>query len=304
VADQDVTTWLLSEEDPSVRFLTLTELLQRPPDDPEVRAARRAVASSAVVQRIFAAQNPDGSWCSPKDTYRPKYRSTLWQVLILAELAVDGRDERIAAAVENHILPYLEEVTSGLQRIDIHCLMGYSLFFLHRLGYGDHPITLKFGELTVSAYGNRGWPCQWASRPDCSWGMIKLLRGLAAVPTDRRPPDAAALIERLARGLLAHRFWFEEPLPDHPYVTNRDWLKFGFPLFYQSDLLEMLLALQAAGCTQEPRYRELAQVVAGQRGEDGRWALGRGFNREMHAPIETVGAPSRWITLRALSALK
>ncbi len=37
----DPTDWLLGEDNPSVCYFTLTELLGRAPDDPEVTAARR-----------------------------------------------------------------------------------------------------------------------------------------------------------------------------------------------------------------------------------------------------------------------
>jgi len=303
VTSGPVIDWLLSEENPSVRYFTLTDLLGRPAGDPQAQAARDAIRASPVAAAIFSAQRPDGAWVSPKEMYQPKYRSTLWQMIILAELGVPGEDERVRAAMETHILPYLERATGGLKVRDIHCLMGYSLFFLHRLGYGDHPVTRRFAEVTVAAYQAEGWPCKYASRPDCSWGRIKVLRALAALPADGRPPGTDRVVARAAEGLLEHRFWFEEPVPDRPYVTNRDWLRFGFPLFYQSDLLEMLLAVKAAGLAGHPRFGRLLREVERRRGPDGTWVLGRGFNRQMHVTVEPAGRPSRWITLRALQVM-
>lgn len=298
-----VLDWLLSEENPSVRYFTLVDLLGQPPGDPQPLAARRAIAGSPAVRAIFAAQDPGGFWASDRDMYQPKYRSTLWQMLILAELGVDGAVDRVHAALR-HIVPFLDEITDGLEHRDIHCLMGYTLFFFHRLGLGDHPVASRLAELTVAAYQTERWPCKYASRPDCSWGMVKVLRGLATVPPAARPAGAGRVIARAAEGLLEHRFWFEDPVADRPYVDNRDWLRFGFPLFYQSDLLEMLLALRLAGYAGHPRFAALAARVAGQRRPGGKWALGRGFNRHMHVALEHVGRPSRWITLRALTVLR
>ncbi len=40
---EPVLTWLLEENQPSVRYYTLTDLLDRKDDDPEVRAARKRI---------------------------------------------------------------------------------------------------------------------------------------------------------------------------------------------------------------------------------------------------------------------
>ncbi|NIO71483.1 MAG: hypothetical protein GTN71_21250, partial [Anaerolineae bacterium] len=58
----DPIPWLLEPDNPSVRYWTLRDLLDRPEDDAEVQAARAAVVGSDVVQRLLAAQHPDGYW--------------------------------------------------------------------------------------------------------------------------------------------------------------------------------------------------------------------------------------------------
>jgi len=52
----------LAEVNPSVRYRTLRDLLDRSEDDAEVQAARAAVVQLDVVQQLLAAQNPDGYW--------------------------------------------------------------------------------------------------------------------------------------------------------------------------------------------------------------------------------------------------
>ena len=51
----DPIPWLLEPDNPSVRYWTLRDLLDRPEDDAEVQAARAAVVQSDVVQRLLAA---------------------------------------------------------------------------------------------------------------------------------------------------------------------------------------------------------------------------------------------------------
>src|SRR6266851_2450324 len=52
--------WLLGEDQPSVRFLTFTQLVERPVDDPEVVAARDMIPRKGWAQEILAKQDPGG----------------------------------------------------------------------------------------------------------------------------------------------------------------------------------------------------------------------------------------------------
>ncbi|PJH75186.1 MAG: nitrogen fixation protein NifH, partial [Anaerolineae bacterium CG_4_9_14_0_8_um_filter_58_9] len=58
----NILDWLLEPDNPSVRYFTLRHLLDRPEDDAEVQAARRAIMTSEPVQKILAAQNSEGYW--------------------------------------------------------------------------------------------------------------------------------------------------------------------------------------------------------------------------------------------------
>ena len=65
------------------------------------------------------------------------------------------------------------------------------------------------------------------------------------------------------------------------------WKRLGFPLMYQTDVLEIIGIL----------------AKLGRAGDQGRWKLQSTFNGRFVVDIETRGDPSRWITLRALTAL-
>ena len=53
VLNGDPLDWLLEEDNPPVRYLTLTQLLGRPPDDAEVVRAGRAVFDYPPAQRLL-----------------------------------------------------------------------------------------------------------------------------------------------------------------------------------------------------------------------------------------------------------
>ena len=97
----DPTKWLLEEDNPSVRYFTLTDLLDKPQDDSEVMDARENIMKIGIVPKILAKQEPGGHWGPPENFYvRGKYKGTSWQLIILAELGADGNDERIKNACE------------------------------------------------------------------------------------------------------------------------------------------------------------------------------------------------------------
>ena len=81
------------------------------------------------------------------------------------------------------------------------------------------------------------------------------------------------------------------------------WRRFGFPLMYQTDALEILLVLTRLGY-RDVRMREALDLVASRADAQGRWRLQQTFNDRFVVPIETRGEPSRWVTLRALEVLR
>lgn len=72
---------------------------------------------------------------------------------------------------------------------------------------------------------------------------------------------------------------------------------------YQTDVLEILGILRGLGVRDE-RMDEALALVAGKQDADGRWKLQSTFNGRFVVDIEAKGEPSRWITLRALSAVR
>ena len=90
--------WLLQDKQPSVKYLALTNLLDRPEDDPEVQSAKQMMATTGWAADILTKQMPGGWWVGEESFYTPKYLSTNWMLLILADLGLTRADPRIAKA--------------------------------------------------------------------------------------------------------------------------------------------------------------------------------------------------------------
>jgi hypothetical protein len=55
----NATHWLLGEDNPSVRYFTLTELLEKPHIDNEVQKAKAAIMTEGLLPKIIAKQNSE-----------------------------------------------------------------------------------------------------------------------------------------------------------------------------------------------------------------------------------------------------
>ena len=94
--NNDNIEWLLEDDNPSVRYYTLTELLEKGLDDSEVKDAKEQIMKTGVIPKILSKQNPKGYWGLPEDFYiRSKYKGTVWSLILLAELGAEGTDKRI-----------------------------------------------------------------------------------------------------------------------------------------------------------------------------------------------------------------
>jgi hypothetical protein len=109
----DPTEWLLGEDNPSVRYFTLTDVLKTSENDPSVKKSRNAIMQTGAVPRILAKQKTGGYWGVRENFYiKGKYKGTVWQLIILAELGADTEEERVRKACE-FILENSQDRESG-----------------------------------------------------------------------------------------------------------------------------------------------------------------------------------------------
>src|SRR2546430_5720909 len=95
-----VLDWLLEEDQPSIRYFALTQLVGKAQDAPEVLAAKELIPEKGWAADLLAQQHRDGWWVSDESLYGPKYLSTNWMLLTLSDLGLTNDDPRIAKACE------------------------------------------------------------------------------------------------------------------------------------------------------------------------------------------------------------
>jgi len=309
----DPIPWLLEEDNPSVRFFTLREILHRPVEDPEVEAARSAIISSRPVQEILAAQYPEGYWIKPDRGYSPKYRATVWQVMFLADLGVapnEAVQRACRVVLEKTFLPEagLFSATKSA-RGTVTCLNGNLLASLYRLGLADHATVRAVSPVLAQRIVEEGFGCP-ANATDrtrrktwlpCAWGAIKVLRAYALIPKWKRSPLVKEAVSQGERFLLSRDLMVAD-YPSASGKASRLWFRLGFPLGYHSDILEATDVLAQLGHGRDPRLQGAVEFVLSKQDSHGRWPLEHTLARTW-TQFGEKGRPSKWVTLRALRML-
>lgn len=319
---EGVLNWLLEKSNPSVRYQTQKLIQSLDENAPQVKESRNAIMDSKLVKTILESQNPEGYWATEEDMYLPKYTATTHQLLILAEHGA-ARTPEIERAIEQvyrfqrnsgHFLTKLPKSEKGKNSIvkDGCCFDGNVLYYLTHFGYLDDPRTRKLLDFIYDYYDweNTGWKCRaYPINPgkvfpvNCFMGRTKLLKAFSIIPETRRDPKMKEIIEREVEEILENGVYRYLRNPDGSRKDKAGWKKFGYPLFYQADALEIMVTLSRLGIHDE-RMQDSIDLILKTQQPDGRWLLKNTYNGKMHIDIEEKHMPSKWLTLRALYVLK
>jgi hypothetical protein len=333
----EIVDWLLEEDNPPVRLLTLTRLLHRPETDAEVQDARAQLMTYSVTQGILA--HSEQFW-QDDQAYR-KYTGQYWQVIFLGQFLADGQDPRIASGVRDLLAGRKWVYKTGGQ-----CLTANLLTAFWRLGYGDHPVVLEETEaLAERILADQGVDCEdmsYSLLTRCHMALPKLLLCFGEVSPEGRSPAVQGAIEWITQALIdtsvyvyvpGNRKAWQEVLAQAPkradlppgetvkgWIADRrerflaeqgvgvrepksGWTRFGFPLHYNSDVLEAMVALATVDAPMSEALEAPLQVIRDKRTAEGVWRLEKSLNGKMWADVEVKGQPSKWITYFALMAL-
>jgi hypothetical protein len=288
----DPTGWLLEPENPSVRYWTLVDILDRPAESQEARAV---IAQQPLVQELFANQHPSGHWGD--DETKPMTAAGTLGVLGLMYMLGVEPDERTAAGCDS-FLRFCQNECGGFSMVKTRrsgifpCTTGAHFPMLLYFGLGDDPRVRRAFEFVIEDMTrDDALDCGRYQHRDCLWGAIAALNGLAVLPEDMRSSQSEAVVRRLADALLDADYDFEG--------EHKRWLTFGVPRVW--DLLSALRALAAHGYGRAPRLGPLLDLVLGRQDERGRWLCGS-VSRTW--PLEKRNRPSKWVTLDALRLLR
>jgi hypothetical protein len=321
--------WLLETESPEVRYLAVRDLLEGGENDAELRTARKAAHTQGPIATILAGMDEMGYWVEPGPGYNPKYRSTVWSVILLAQLGARlEEDERIACACAyllDHALTSSGHFTvSGAPSGTIDCLQGNLCWALLELGCDDPRLEIAFEWMARSVTGEGVAPledrqtkvryyaakcgptfaCGANNRSPCAWGAAKVMLAFGNWPEKQR----TALIKRAIQDGVDFLFSTDPTVAAYPSgysdKPSQNWWKFGFPIFYVTDVLQIVEALVRLGYGGDPRLSNAISVIREKQDATGRWPLEYDYAGKTWVNFGAKKQPNKWVTLRALRVLK
>ena len=327
--EESTLNWLLDPSDPGPAYLTMRDLLDLPPDDPSLISARMKAHSAGPIAQILDAMSEPGYWERPGPGYNPKYFSTVWALNLLAQLGASAsQDERIQRAcryyLDQALTPYGQISASGAPSGTADCLQGNSCWALTVMGCDDPRLDKAYEWMARSVTGEGIAPmgqkdaevryyagkcgplfaCGANDGESCAWGAVKVLLAFAALPRERRTP----LIDAAIQAGVDFIFSIDPATAEypHPYApkASGNWWKFGFPVFYVTDLLQLVEVMVGLGYGQDARLENALQIIRDKQDLAGRWLLEYDYQGKISLDFANKKEPSKWVTLRALRTLK
>ena len=309
-----VRNWLTGpKSDPSVRARFWREVDGRPPTDPRVREAVKAIGRVGWAATLLNHQCPDGHWVTPgtsaRELYRPKYIVTNWLAIVLADLGMTRSDPRIRRTAQLILDRWSARGGDLTGRGGEICVTGNAVRTLVRFGYLDHPAVQRSIDWIVRTQkSDGGWHC-FPSRTGTLDGW-EGLAALAVIPEEDRDESVLRSIQRGAEFYL-HRHLMDEGRPRYP-----PWFRIHYPNHYYYDLLVGLRILTQLGYGADRRLAPALGWLQSKRSREGVWALdavhpdldpalaGYSFQGPVFPMLlEPLHEPSRWATVEALSIL-
>jgi hypothetical protein len=304
----DSVDWLL-DSDPAIRWQAMRDLTDASAS--ALATERGRVAREGLGSEILACQESDGSW---RRAHAPVWLPTLFTLLLLRATGVGRTEPAVESAVARLESSLRWDDRAGWW--DLRPTEFGAPFF-----EGEVEPCINGGVLALGAYFGRpmeslarrlageqledgGWNCEAPQSARSSFHTtICVLEGLLEYERAVGSAPEIAAARRRGEEYLLERALFRRLSTGE--VANPEFLELAFPPRYHYDILRALDYFRGAGVQPDARIRDAVHLIESKRQADGRWLLDRAYAEALALPFgESVGAPSRWNTLRALRVLR
>jgi len=318
--------WLLEPADIGVRYLALRDLVKT--DAKELQTAKNKAHQQGPIAAVLKEMDKQGYWMKPGSGYYPKYFSTVWSVILLAQLGASiEMDNRIAVAA-NYMLDHglIKEghfTVNGLSSGTADCLQGNLCASLFDLGCTDPRLDKAFEWMARSVTGEGVAPmtdkkaplryyagkcgpvfaCGSNDKKSCAWGAAPVMQAFGKLPAAKKTP----LINRAIKTGVDFLFSIDPANADYPspYTgkPSGNWWKFGFPNFYVADILRVAEALVQLGYSKDSRLSNTLKLIREKQDSQRRWLMEYDYTGKTWVDFGPKKQPNKWVTLRALRVL-
>jgi hypothetical protein len=291
-----VIDWLL-DSDPSIRWQVMRDIVNAPAA--LVAAERARVANEGWGASLLDQQRADGQWGNGAD--HPFWWSNLYSLVFLRDLGVDPANARVRRAIDL----VRERVTWGPGFADSPffegevepCINGRVV----ALGayFGERSDRLV-DRLLNEQLGDGGWNCdaERGSVRSSFHTTICVLEGLLAFEQAFGATPAISEARHRGQEYLLERRLLRRLSTGA--VIDAMWTRHAFPPLWHYDVLRALDNLRESGLRGDARVDEAVAAVVSRRDASGRWPLDVRHRDTLYEGFAgAVGAPNRWVTMRA-----
>lgn len=310
-SDQQIYDWLLEPSNPSVRYRTMTELLDRKKDEVEVVQAKEHIFSSQMVTQILSKMHPDGYWLQKKPSTNEfvgdgvvygAYATTHFCLAYLAELGLDSQNPQVSKAADRYL---------DLQKADgdffrhLSCLFGYNIRTFIMLGFRHDPRVQKSIDLMLTTERpDGGYLCDMHEGKyktkvvkSCIRGSAKTLLAFSELREYWDHPRCQSLVDYFLKRSVLFR------TSDLDQAINHDVTRTSFPITWRAGITEMVYALSIMGYGANDELKRAWEIFDSKRNAQGKYRLDWTPTQALLKPGKR-GDPNKWITFYALLSKK
>ena len=304
---QSVLNWLLEENNPSVRYRTLTELLDYAQDQSEVIEVKKKIIESSPVAKIFSQIDCNGEW-----PWSGSYDSPELGIGYLGELGLDRTNPIVDKAVcvflsqqyPDGSFPNSYSMRKGREnarRNDESCYYALAMRGLIRLGYQDDARVQKALSFVLSeARWDGGYLCTKSyvknGTKSCIRGSKNVLLLFAELPDLWKTDEC----QRLVAYFFDRNVFFKRN--DHTQFV-RGAPSTVYPFHYRFGILEPVYALSKMGYGSHASLSAAWEFLAEKKDETGKFILDWTVPKCAFNP-EKKGSANKWVTLYAYLSMK
>jgi hypothetical protein len=289
-------------------------------EDTEVVAALNGIASWGPVAGYLREQDPAGYWGDGEDVYWPKWRATVWALILLAEMGVPGTNSSIKTGCEYFLRVmdaqdrswpapiYPDEDLRGWRLVWEPCVTGNMARTLAEFGFeNDSRVREMFEWLVKYQRDDGGWNCETDDRRkdgdpvhhSSFMSTIEPLWAFSSLDPQKWPRGGRDAVERGVEFLLMHRLFKSDRSGK---VIRQEWTQLHFPLFYFYDILHGLRVVSALGFGGDERTKDARELLLSKRLPDGTWPMEATYLRALRRNFVKDEKSGVWHSLQGEGA--
>jgi hypothetical protein len=298
----NIVSWLLEDDNPSVKFRTLTEIFGKSISDKEVIKPQKQINDYEPVKEIFSHMHPEGYWewkhpktgkIVGKETEYDSFYTTHFNLAFLAELGLKKGDKRIDKAVSRYL--NLQQDDGDFFR-HFSCLYGLMIRAFILFGYQDDPRVLKTIDLlNDSIRHDRGYLCdihegkKKGRVKSCYRGSVKALLAYTELPQLWNSNSCQTLIQYF----LDREIIFQKKDPEK--IITTDLPRMIFPITWKVSFIDILYSLSKMGYGNHRSMDRTWEIINASQQKDGSYLIDW-YPKNSYFFLGKVKKPNKWIT--------